>query len=58
MRVLFANQSRSFLLGLFLAATAFLTGCNTPEPDNQSARPWNTPKGWEGGVPGMLYDRR
>jgi len=34
------------------------TGCGTTEPDNASTRPWNAPKGWEGGVPGMLYDRR
>ena len=47
------------LLALIALGTVLLTsGCNTPEPDNQSSRPWNSPKGWEGGVPGMLYDRR
>ncbi len=55
---------RAFQLGRCLLAAAALftallaTGCNTPEPDNMSSRPWNSPKGWEGGVPGMLYDRR
>lgn len=42
------------MLGLVVC----LTGCGTTEPDNQSSRPWNSPKGWESGVPGMLYDRR
>ena len=35
-----------------------VTGCTSTGPDNLSTRPWNSPKGWEGGVPGMLYDRR
>lgn len=26
-------------------------GCATNEPENASVRPWNTPQGWEGGVP-------
>jgi len=30
------------------------TGCNTPEPGNQSSRPWNSPRGWEGAMPGMM----
>jgi predicted small secreted protein len=49
---------RFLLLMVALAAAALTTGCNTPEPGNQSSRPWNSPKSWEGGVPGMLYDRR
>lgn len=52
------SKLRLGLFGLLLGATTLLTGCNTPEPDNQSTRPWNAPKGWEGGVPGMIYDRR
>jgi len=35
-----------------------LTGCATSDPDNMSARPWNSPKSWEGGIPaGMLEGR-
>ncbi len=49
-RCLFAAVALGFVL--------LATGCNTTEPDNNSTRPWNSPKGWEGGVPGMLYDRR
>ena len=49
---------RCLLLMSALGFALLATGCDTPEPDNMSSRPWNTPKGWEGGVPGMLYDRR
>lgn len=49
---------RSLLAAAAVYTLLLTTGCNTPEPDNQSSRPWNAPKGWEGGVPGMLYDRR
>jgi hypothetical protein len=35
-----------------------LSGCATSEPDNMSARPWNSPMGWENGLPaGMLEGR-
>lgn len=50
--------ARCLLAALALGGALLVTGCNTTEPDNQSSRPWNSPKGWEGGVPGMLYDRR
>ncbi len=50
--------ARCLLAALALGGAFLATGCNTPEPDNMSSRPWNSPKGWEGGVPGMLYDRR
>jgi hypothetical protein len=30
-----------------------VTGCATGDPGNDSVRPWNTPQGWEGGVPMM-----
>jgi hypothetical protein len=37
-----------------------LTGCGTVEGDskNSSSRPWNTPKQWEGGLPGGLMEGR
>jgi len=40
---------------IFLMISA--SGCKTTEPDNASARPWNSPKGWEGGLPGGYFDR-
>jgi len=27
------------------------SGCQTDDPENMSVRPWNAPKGWEGGMP-------
>jgi hypothetical protein len=50
---------RSFLL-IFVAlmAVAF-SGCKTTEPENESARPWNSPRGWEGGgMPGYMPNYR
>ncbi len=45
--------------GLLLAGVMMMAaGCNTPEPDNRSARPWNAPKGWEGGLPVGLTEGR
>ena len=43
------------LLPLFLLAAAALLGpgCATAESDNASATPWNKPKSWEYGLPGM-----
>ena len=39
---------------LALAAALFAAGgCATDEPDNASSRPWNTPQGWESGMPMM-----
>ncbi len=39
-----------FLLGVLLVGA---TGCESTEPENDSVRPWNTPQGWEGGMPMM-----
>lgn len=49
---------RSLLAIAALVTGLLVTGCTSTETDNASTRPWNAPKGWEGGVPGMLYDRR
>lgn len=37
-----------------------LVGCATSDQsENMSARPWNSPKGWEnGGLPSMLNEGR
>lgn len=54
----------SFLcLGALLllgGVSLLLTGCATTEPENASARPWNSPKGWEygGALPSVLTDPR
>jgi hypothetical protein len=41
--------------GLALGLTA---GCIGPDPENNSARPWNTPRPWEHGIPGSISERR
>ena len=49
-----------FVLLLVLAAFALaLTGCaTTDEGDNASERPWNSPKGWENGLPSNMMEGR
>jgi len=44
------------LLGLVLGV---LPGCaTTDDVDNASVRPWNSPKGWENGLPSNLTEGR
>ena len=46
------------MLALAVAALV-LGGCATPEKSpNVSERPWNSPQGWENGVPSSLYEYR
>lgn len=48
-----------FLLLLFVAGTLLLSsGCKTTEEDELSARPWNTPKSWEHGLPSSMLEGR
>ena len=44
------------LAGIFCGV--LLTGCASTDPENISSRPWNSPKGWEVGLPGQFYDQR
>jgi len=43
---------------LLLAVIVMASGCASNEPQNRSARPWNSPKGWEGGLPVGLTEGR
>jgi hypothetical protein len=45
------------LLFLLLAMAGGVVGCASTETDNASSRPWNTPKGWETGLPSGMYER-
>ncbi|MFM2083095.1 MAG: hypothetical protein RL380_1786 [Verrucomicrobiota bacterium] len=47
-------------LGIFLLALTFgVVGCRSTEPENLSERPWNSPNGWESGLPsGMMQNQR
>ncbi len=51
------SVSRLFLLLLALAGLSLLvTGCKSD--DELSARPWNTPKSWENGLPASMTEGR
>lgn len=54
------KRFRIALGGLLLAAFLLLVaGCATTEEVNTSdSRPWNSPKGWESGLPVSLTEGR
>ena len=53
------RQSQSWLLLiLFASALMGLSGCSTGDPENVSARPWNSPKSWENGLPSSMNEGR
>ena len=56
MRVTISILRQALLLFLVLAGLA-LSGCASTESENMSARPWNTPQGWETGMPSNMYDQ-
>jgi hypothetical protein len=48
----------SWVLGILFALVLLgATGCATTEPDNSSVRPWNSPVGWENGIPSGMYNQ-
>ena len=52
---------KSLLLTVALAAISLgVTGCASTdaETENLSSRPWNSPRGWEYGIPGMMPQGR
>ena len=56
MRGPLSNLRWAFFLLLALAGFT-LGGCASTESENLSERPWNTPQGWEHGLPSGMYDR-
>ncbi len=46
------------LLLLFATIGLTLSGCSTPDTENEAYRPWAAPKGWEGGLPSSLTEGR
>jgi len=52
----FRAHARLGLLFLLCLIGLGLAGCASTE-ENAAERPWNAPKGWEGGIPSNLYDR-
>jgi len=51
------NRIRFSLLMVALLGALVLgaTGCSTKDADNSSVRPWDSPMGWENGVPSGMY---
>lgn len=50
---------RQFSIFAILTLALVLIGCKSNnQPKNRSSRPWNSPKGWESGVPGFLQNER
>lgn len=58
MKTYFLKTLKVALLLGFLAGSLSLTGCAESEPENLSSRPWNSPKGWESGLPIGLTEGR
>jgi len=51
---------KAFLPLLLVLAALGLTSCASTDAgeENASARPWNSPKGWENGLPSGLTEGR
>jgi hypothetical protein len=49
---------RLVVLGLVLTSAALITGCATTDSENRAERPWNSPKGWETGLPSSFNEGR
>jgi hypothetical protein len=43
---------------LLVAAASSMSGCATTESENLSARPWDSPKSWENGLPAGMTEGR
>lgn len=46
--------SHCLVIAVLLALAWASTGCKSAETENASSRPWNTPRGFDSGLPG--YD--
>ena len=53
-----STQNSWIFLWVLLTALIGLVGCVTSESENLSERPWNTPKGWETGLPNSMNEGR
>ena len=58
MKVDFHSIVRPALWLLLIVTGLLVGGCATEEAGNMSSRPWNTPKGWETGLPSALTEER
>jgi hypothetical protein len=58
MRQLFSKSRLALLLLLVLAALGLSACATTDDSENASVRPWNSPKGWENGLPSNMTEGR
>lgn len=49
---------RWFFLLLVLVAVVGASGCASTDDEDISARPWNSPRNWESGMPSGFYEHR
>jgi hypothetical protein len=52
-----SNPRLWLLLGL-LGVGLWTGGCGSTESENMSVRPWNSPTGWENGIPSSMTEGR
>jgi hypothetical protein len=52
------SAARFFLFVILGAILLGINGCATEDPENSSPRPWNSPQGWENGMPMMNQQHR
>jgi len=57
MKKLLVSPRAIFLL-LLTSTVLALAGCSTTDSENRSERPWNSPKGWENGLPSSMMEGR
>jgi hypothetical protein len=50
-------KARWILILLLFSVGALVSGCATTDSE-LSARPWNSPKGWEHGLPSSMTEGR
>ncbi len=47
-----------FLMSVLALVVVFSSACASTESENLSARPWNTPRNWENGIPAAMTEGR
>jgi hypothetical protein len=48
------KNPKAVIFGFLVSVLCLAGGCSTTEPENISERPWNAPKSWEHGMPGLM----
>ena len=51
-------KTRIVQLLLLVTLALGMTGCQSDDDPRVSERPWNSPKGWENGLPQEMFEGR